>query len=326
MKALQLIHPRSFVAVDIPAPNITSSQKDRMLIKTSWVSMCGSDIPKFTGSKRFLRYPLKPGEPIHECVGEVVESTSEYFSAGDLVLALPENGQGLAEYFLAHATRAVRLPASLEGCDTCSLIQPLSTIMNALERIGAIAGRSFAIVGLGSIGLLFCWLLNKYGASDIIGIDPLESRCRIAEGLGATQTYSMRGIEAVHAARRNPQSWEAPEVCIEAVGHQMDTLNDCLELVQKYGTVIAFGVPDQPVYAIEYETFFRKNAHLVAAVTPNWSEYLRKARDLFIEHRQELETFVTHRLPILDANRAFELYERHEVGIVKAVLNCSSWE
>ena len=96
-------------------------------------------------------------------------------------------------------------------------------------------------------------------------------------------------------------------------------------LVQKYGTVIAFGVPDHNVYTIEYETFFRKNIHLVAAVTPNWSEYLQKARDLYIEYRQDLETFFTHRLPILDAGIAFELYERHDDSVVKAVLDCSNW-
>jgi ferredoxin len=92
----------------------------------------------------------------------------------------------------------------------------------------------------------------------------------------------------------------------------MDTLNDCLALVRKRGTVVAFGVPDHPVYAIEFETFFRKNAHLIAVVTPEWSEYLTQARDLFLAHRDELETLATHRFPIQDAAKAFTLYERHE--------------
>ena len=74
-----------------------------------------------------------------------------------------------------------------------------------------------------------------------------------------------------------------PDICIEAVGHQMETLNDCLELVRQQGTVLAFGVPDQPVYAIEYETFFRKNAHLIACVTPDWSEYLAKHGMFFLQ-------------------------------------------
>ena len=326
MKALQLSRPRSFVRVEAAAPDLASLQKDRLVLRTGWVSICGSDIPTFAGSKRALRFPLEPGAPIHECVGTVVESTSDRFSAGDQAVAIPDKNQGLAEYFTAEASRAVKWPPALERTESSVLVQPLSTVMNALDRVGPVAGRSFAVVGLGSIGLFFCWLLSKRGASEIIGIDPLESRCRIAEELGATRTRPVRGVEVVQAARTNPSTWEAPEVCVEAVGHQMDTLNDCLGLVRTHGTVVAFGVPDQDVYAIEYETFFRKNAHLVAAVTPDWGEYLQKALELFIEHRQELETFITHRLPILDAGRAFELYERHAAGIVKAVLDCSRWE
>ncbi len=66
---------------------------------------------------------------------------------------------------------------------------------------------------------------------------------------------------------------------------------------------MAFGVPDQPVYAIEYETFFRKNANLVACVTPDWSEYLATARDIFLSAQSELECLVTHRFPICDGGR-----------------------
>jgi len=136
----------------------------------------------------------------------------------------------------------------------------------------------------------------------------------------------MRSTEVIHIARQSPGEWEAPEIMIEAVGHQMDTINHCFELVQKRGTVMAFGVPDQPVYAFEYETFFRKNALLIASVTPEWKEYLSKARDLFLSYREELEDWVTHRYPIRDAGEAFSLYERHEQGIVKAVLDVSCWD
>lgn len=325
MNALQLIQPRSFLRLEIPTPELGTMQVDQLLIRTTWVSMCGSDIPKFTGSKRVLRYPLEPGAPIHECVGEVVESTSDDFAAGDMVIAKPENDQGLAEFFTAQSREAVRLPGTLRGVDTCSLIQPLSTVMNAVDRIGSISGRSFGIVGLGSIGLLFCWLLKLRGASEIIGIDPLDYRCRIAEGMGATRTFPLRSREVVEALREGRSNWQTPEVCIEAVGHQMDTLNESFRLVQEYGTVVAFGVPDEDIYAIEYEIFFRKNLHLVASVTPNWSEYLQKARDLFVQHREELESLVTHRMTILEAARAFELYERHDDSIVKAVLDVSHW-
>ena len=258
--------------------------------------------------------------------GQVVESTSDMFRPGDQVVAIPEGDQGLAEFFVAQASKAVRLPPELAGSDPCCLIQPLSTVINAVDRLGDVQGRSVAVVGLGSIGLFFCWLLKRRGVGRIVGIDPSAHRCRMAEELGANKTFPQRGIEVVHAARQSASEWEPPDICIEAVGHQMETLNDCLELVQKRGTVLAFGVPDQHVYAVEFETFFRKNAHLVAVVTPDWSDYLAKALDTYLSGRAELDTLITHRFPIRDAERAFTMYERHEDGILKALLDATCFD
>lgn len=326
MNALQVVRPHSFKIVQVPVPILEPDATGQILVRSRWLSMCGSDIPYFAGSKRHKSYPLAPGMPIHECVGQVVKSTTDQFQPGEWVITIPEGDRGLAEFFVAQAIKAVSLPPDLAARDTSCLIQPLSTVMNAIDRLGDIEGRSVAVIGLGSIGLFFCWLLKKRGVDHIVGIDPYAYRCQLAEGLGADRSFPIRSIEVVHAARQSPREWEPPDICIEAVGHQMDTLNDCFELVKKQGTVVAFGVPDHLVYAIEFETFFRKNAHLIAAVTPEWSVYLAKARDLFLSFRHELEPFVTHRFLIEDAQQAFTLYERHEHGIVKAVLDASSWE
>jgi len=325
MKALQVIRPRQFAQVQAVEPDLETAGPDRILVQPEWVSMCGSDIPFFTGNKRYKTYPLPVAAPIHESVGRVVESTSNLFQPGDRVVSIPESDQGLSEYFIAQATKAVKLPSDLDDYGTSCLIQPLSTVINAVDRLGDVEGKSVAVVGLGSIGLFFCWTLKKRGAARIVGIDPLEQRCRTAAGMGATDCLTARSLEVLHDARQYPGGWDEPDICIEAVGHQMETLNDCLSLVKYRGTVLAFGVPDQPVYALEYETFFRKNAHLIAVVTPVWSEYLAISRDVFLAARDELEPLVTHRLPIREANKAFTMYERHEDGILKALIDMSDW-
>ena len=325
MKALQVTQPRTFTIVEVPIPDLETVGSNRILVQPEWVSLCGSDIPFFTGSKGHKTYPLAPGAPIHECVGLVIKSTSNLFQPGDRVVALPEKDQGLAEFFIAQASKAVKLPDGLEDPGTSCLIQPLSTVVNALDRLGSVEGKSVAVVGLGSIGLFFCWLLKQRGAVQIRGIDPSEQRCRIAGELGADRTYPRRSIEVLHDAQAGAVDWEPTELCIEAVGHQMETINDCLGLVCPRGTVLAFGVPDQPVYAIEYETFFRKNVQLISVVTPDWSKYLVKARDLFLENQQVLERLVTHRLPIQEAAKTFSIYERHEDGILKALMDASYW-
>jgi len=325
MKALQVVNPRQFAQVQTSIPDLRVAGPERILVQPEWVSMCGSDIPFFTGGKRHKSYPLPVAAPIHESVGQVVESTSSLFKPGDRVVSIPENDLGLSEFFVAQAAKAVKLPSDQEDHGTSCLIQPLSTVINAVDRLRDVKGKSVAVVGLGSIGLFFCWTLKKRGAARIIGIDPLEQRCRAATGMGATDCLTARSLEVLHDARQYSESWDPPDICIEAVGHQMETLNDCLELVKYRGTVLAFGVPDQHVYALEYETFFRKNAHLVAAVTPIWSEYLAKSRDVFLSSRDELEPLVTHRFPIREANKAFTMYERHEDGILKALIDMSDW-
>jgi threonine dehydrogenase-like Zn-dependent dehydrogenase len=325
MKALQVTRSRLFELMEIPVPQLPAEGVDRVLVRTAWASLCGSDIPFFTGNKRYRSFPLAPGAPMHECVGEVVASTSKEFRQGDTVLAIPEGDQGLAEFFLAQTSKTVVLNCNTDDPGAACVIQPLSTVMNAMDRLGDFSGKSIAVMGLGSIGLLFCWLAKRGGAGSVVGIDPVPVRCRFAEALGATRTICSRGIETVQMMRTSPREWIPPDICIEAVGHQMDTINDCLELVRKCGTVVAFGVPDHPVYAVEYETFFRKNAVLMGAVTPDWAEYLPKARELFIANRGEMSKLVTHRLPIREAAKAYIMYERHEDGIVKAILDGHSW-
>jgi L-iditol 2-dehydrogenase len=324
MKALHVVRPRSFERIQIPVPKLPEEQ-NYVLVRTAWALICGSDIPFFIGNKRNRNYPLAPGAPIHECSGVVVESSSERFHPGDRVLSIPEGDLGLAEYFLSQASKTVLLDPGINDLGAACIIQPLSTVMSSMDRLGNLQGKSVAVLGLGSIGLMFCLLAAKGGAGSVTGIDPSANRCRFAAAFGATQTICSRGIELIHGARAFPGEWNPPDICIEAVGHQTETINDCFEMVKKYGTVVAFGVPDRPVYAIEYEIFFRKNAQLIATVTPDWAEYLPKAQDLHLENREILSSLITHRMPIREAEKAFDLYERHEDGIIKAALDAGGW-
>jgi L-iditol 2-dehydrogenase len=167
--------------------------------------------------------------------------------------------------------------------------------------------------------------LNKRGVNQIVGIDPSPERCAFGESLGLDRTIDGTSRDVVHAQRSNPDFWRAPDICIEAVGHQMGTLNDAFNLIRQRGTILAFGVPDQDTYTLNYERFFRKNAQLIAAVTPEWKPYLIKARELHQSFSQELGAFFTHRFPISEVQQAFSLYEKHQDGIIKTSIDFTDW-
>jgi L-iditol 2-dehydrogenase len=321
MKALQLVKPRQFQAVEIARPETGDGQ---ILVRLENAVLCGSDIPKFAGMWRGLRYPLPPGMPIHECVGTVVESQSLRFRVGDRVVAIPVGDQGLAEYYVADGIKAIVIPESLVHSEASLLIQPLSTVVYALDRLGDVAGRTALVVGLGPIGLLTTWLLRQYGAR-VEGVDPIGWRCEAAQRLGAERTIELHSTRLVSLIDHD-DTWEAADICVEAVGQQTRTINDCLYLVKRCGTVLALGVPLEPVYPFDYTRFFRQNLQMIGSVTPPDETYMIRAADLVGRHEQELAFLITHRFGMDRLTEAFTLYEaRTGDHPLKVLIDGTSW-
>jgi threonine dehydrogenase-like Zn-dependent dehydrogenase len=322
MKALQLLKPRHFEIVEIGRPEIGD---DQILVRLESAVLCASDIPKFTGMWRGLQYPLPPGMPIHECVGAVVDSHSPRFQVGDRVVAVPRGDQGLAEYYVADAIKAIRIPKPLVHAEARLLIQPLSTVVYALDRLGDVAGRTAVVVGLGPIGLLATWLLSKLGASKIVGVDPIAWRCEAACRLGAADTFELHSDRLVSLVAQD-DTWEAADICVEAVGQQIRTINDCLYLVKRCGHVLALGVPLEPVYPFDYTRFFRQNLHLIGSVTPPDETYMIRAAELIGRHEGELASLITHRFGLDEVAEAFALYETHATGEpLKVLIDGTDW-
>jgi threonine dehydrogenase-like Zn-dependent dehydrogenase len=322
MKALQLVKPRQFQTVEIAGPEIGS---DQILVRLEGAVLCGSDIPKFTGMWRGLQYPLPPGMPIHECVGVVVESHSPRFQVGDRVVAVPWGDQGLTEYYVADAIKAIVIPELLVHSEVRLLIQPLSTVVYALDRLGDVAGRTAIVVGLGPIGLLTTWLLHQYGAQ-VVGVDPIPWRCEAAQRLGAARTFELHS-ERLLSLVADDDTWKAADICVEAVGQQTRTINDCLYLVKHYGLVLALGVPLEPVYPFDYTRFFRQNLQLIGSVTPSDETYMIRAADLIGRHEQELAFLITHRFGLDRAGEAYTLYEtRAGDHPLKVLIDGTGWQ
>ncbi len=322
MKALQLVKPRHFRFMEVARPEIGS---DQILVRLREAVLCGSDIPKFTGLWRGLRYPLPPGMPIHECVGVVTESDSPRFQTGDWVVAVPKGDQGLAEYYVADAIKAIVIPEPVVDSEARLLIQPLSTVVYAVDRLGDVTGRTAAVVGLGPIGLLATWLLHQYGAR-VIGVDPLAWRCEAAERLGAERTYELHS-ERLVSLIAGEDTWKIPDICVEAVGQQMRTINDCLHLVKHGGQVLALGVPLEPVYPIDYTRFFRGNLNLIASVTPPDETYMVRAADLVGENEKELACLITHRFRLDKVGNAYTLYEMPDADrALKVMIDGTGWQ
>jgi threonine dehydrogenase-like Zn-dependent dehydrogenase len=196
-------------------------------------------------------------------------------------------------------------------------VQPLCTVLHAVERLGEVAGLRVAVIGQGPIGLLFSHALKARGAVHVTGVDRVD-RAAIAAAFGVDEP--VWNDSAAWAAALGD---ERPDIVVEAVGHQTGTLEDAVAAVAYAGTVLAFGVPDDTHYPFPFTAFFRKNATLLAGVATERRAALAAAREYLREHPDLLEPYITDVVAVEQAQSAFERAVAPTAGRLKVVLDAS---
>jgi L-iditol 2-dehydrogenase len=317
MWAHQLTGPGRIEPVDVPDLRDGELSPGKVLARFQAGGICGSDLPSFLGVEDLLvgRAHGAPGYPLHELVGEVVETTADDLPVGARVVGWAHRHQGLAEYFLADADSVLLIDDALPPTHA-TVIQPLCTVLYALDRLGDVEGARVAVIGQGSIGTLFSHALKARGAAHVTGIDPID-RTDVASAFGVDEP--VWDTAARWAARLADD--ERPDVVVEAVGHQGGTLDDAVQAVGHGGRVLGFGVPDEQYYAFPFARFFRKNATLFGGVTEHRRESLAAARDYLARFPELLEPYITDVFPVGEAQAAFMRAAHPAVGRLKVVLD-----
>jgi threonine dehydrogenase-like Zn-dependent dehydrogenase len=199
---------------------------------------------------------------------------------------------------------------------TAVLLQPLACVLYAVEQLGDVSGQSVAVIGQGPIGLLFSHVLKARGAARVTGVDPVD-RSDVASVFGVDETVTARAER--WAARLSDA--DRPSVVVEAVGHQVSTLQPALDAVAPRGQVFYFGVPDDPVYPFDMMTFLRKNLTLRSGVTLDRRRVLADAGAHLAAHPVLRDCYVTHVHPVADVQLAFEAAVTPRPGQLKIAVD-----
>jgi len=319
MKAAQIVAPRRFEIVDVDHPDIKREKAGSVLIKTYRSALCGSDMPPFVQDRPTADYPLLAGLSVHECIGTVAETNSGRFKEGDEVLSIPRDRNGLAEYFISSEDLTVALP-DVESKDQMVMAQPLGTVIWACRKLGNLINRDVVLVGQGPMGLLMTSMLSNLGAKTIVAADLVEYRLQVANKMGATHTVNVASTDLTATVEEITDGRMA-DLVVEIVGHQMETINTCLRLVKRNGTVLAFGVPDHNIYDFRYSDFFRKNATFIGSVGLDMQNDVPLAMDMLRQGRIDVSPMITHHLPFTDAQLGFELSLHKKDGAIKVIFD-----
>ncbi|MFE5594583.1 zinc-binding dehydrogenase [Streptomyces sp. NPDC056549] len=308
-RAHQLTGPRTFEAVALDLPDPQDLESGHAVVRLEAGVACGSDIPRWDGSE-WSGFPAAPGFPLHEAVGRVVHSRSNLLPVGSRIVGIPQHDRGLQEMFVASDEAAVVVPDDVPPT-VAAIVQPLSTVLYAVERLGDVSGRSVLLIGFGALGHLTAWLLRLRGA-EVATVDPVPEPEAATWGAERHFDIAAAGLSA------SDLDW-APDIVVEIVGHGQDAVADAIRLVRPRGTVLVMGVP-RPNAVLPLEEAFHRNVALISSVQPPWREYLTKARALVEIHTDFLARLITHTVPFDAAPKAYELYAQRVPGRLKVAV------
>jgi threonine dehydrogenase-like Zn-dependent dehydrogenase len=318
MRAGQITGRGRIELVDVvPGGTGRSLADGEVIVALETGCLCGSDIPYFSEAQE--RYPLPVGLSLHEIVGRVIDSSSRTFQAGDRVLAMPLGLLGLYEHLTIADDRLVRIEAGLDN-DAAVLAQPMATVLSALSTLPGLIGSTVAVVGQGPIGQLFNACLSSLGAARIIGIDVLEQRVASSCAFGATDAICARQTDPIEAVRQLTGGAMA-DLVVEAVGHQEQAFNLCVELCRDSGRLLYFGVPPERLNDVAWSAAFRKSLTIHTSVPADLRPFVKIALRSIGQGRIDSSRLITHRYPFEDVQRAFEVYRDRRDGALKVMLD-----
>lgn len=323
MFAQQLIAPRTFAEVQVPRLQSADLAEGEVLLRVLAGAVCGSDLPVFNGLRTLKQRDDPgadnlPGSPMHEVVGEVVASRDDRHQVGDLRVGWGTRLNALAELSVSLGDDLMDFDPTLPP-EHAVVLQPLACVLYAVDQLGDVAGARAAVLGQGPMGLLFNHVLRASGARSVVGVDRLD-RTMIGSRMGAHE------VAYQHTSRwmGDIAAYERPEIVVEAIGHNVSTLDHAIEAATVGARILYFGIPDDAYYPINMQGMLRKNLTLMSGITLHRRSMLARAGSYLEAHPDLLPTFVSDTFSIDEAQSAYELAATPTTETAKVTIRIAS--
>ncbi|MEV6245170.1 Zn-dependent alcohol dehydrogenase [Streptomyces sp. NPDC051742] len=194
------------------------------------------------------------------------------------------------------------VPFEIAALIGCGVTTGLGAAINTAK---VEAGSSVAVIGCGGVGISAIQGAKLQGAAQIIAVDPVESRREAALRFGATEAVAP---DALADAKQRITGGEGFDYVFEVVGKSA-TARTAYETTRRGGTlcVVGAGALDDYLQLSMFELFFDEKRILPSMY--GGGDVLRsyeRAIALWRAGRIDLESLITHRVPLAGINEALE--------------------
>ena len=270
------------------------------------VVAAGRGVPQWKLGDRVMSFHHIPCGKCFYCEHRLFSQCKQYKTTG-LTAGFTPNGGGFAEYVKAMPWVAERgivaLPDNV-SFEEATFIEPINTIVKAVQKARVSAGETVLIIGCGPIGLQLLMVADLEGPK-LYTSDPMAVRRAKSLTLGALESFDPSSGKLVEEIRARTDGRGADAVLV-AVGHP-SVVVDALAAARPGGRVLLFAAND-PVTRIEFPA---------SAVGIEEKEVLgsysaavdiqQAAADLVLYKKLPVMEIVTHRFPLARIQEGLDL-------------------
>jgi len=230
-------------------------------------------------------------------------------------LSSPPDPGFFREYLNLPAHNVLPLPAGLD-MDTGTLFEPLAVVLHSLKFAQVQLGETVAVFGAGPIGLLTIGSLRMSGAGRIWAVEPIANRRELARNMGADVVIDPSSVDPVRQIL-NETGRRGVDLAIDCAT-KPGTIQQTIDTIRNAGRVVITGIPSDPATPINFHVLRRKEAVMYNVRRSNHETDAAVA--MLQAEPSRFAELVTHRLPLEDTGRAFQMLESGEGGAAKIVI------
>lgn len=340
-------HGRGDLRVErVPVPPIGPGE---VLIKVGACGLCSTDVDKVRGG--LLSPPRIFG---HETAGtiaavgdgvwdwevgdrvfvyhHVADRTSWYSQRGlfaqcprykdtGVTAGFEPSGGGFAEYvrvmpWIVEGQGLVEVPDDVDFVEA-TFLEPVNTCLKGIRRLDLDEEHVVLVAGVGSVGLLLQQLAIREGAS-VIAADPLPGRLRLAAELGAIRTVDPAREDIHEVCRELTEGRGADRAIVAAEG--AGPVRDAIRATRPGATILLFAQTRRgEEVAVDVGGLCLDEKNVVGSYSAS-PEEADEAAEVVFDEEIDCARLITHRVPLSQAPRAFEIAAHASDDVVKVVL------
>ncbi len=313
------------------------AEPGKVVIKVKYTGICGSDIPRVNGDACHY-FPNVLGHEFSGIVEEIGEGVTT-LKAGDHIAGVPlvpcmkcedcQKGNyslckhysfigsreygSFAEYVTVPEKNAVKFDDSV-SFEKGAFFEPATVALHGLRRVDYKGGKTVAILGGGTVGMMTMQWAKIFGAKKVVVFDILDERLELAKRLGADYGVNS-GKEDFMDEVKKITDGRGFDYVYETAGNTI-TMKMAFKLAANKAQVCFIGTPtrDLSFGVEEWENMNRKEFILTGSWMSYSAPFPGDEWELVAHYFKTGElkfddSFIFQKIPLSKIDTAFEMFK-----------------